>query len=306
MREKKKLNKKKLAVVIIIIVIIVSIGIFARYVLTQNADFYTQTLEFYFTSDKLDVNQPLYRIENWSGVDDYTIVVNLNSNKNNILTADYEIDYEIEYTCSDNVLCELSKTSGTIPETTESDTVSLLVSPNTQFSIGDVVEIVITANASSPYEKEISAKFQMVVGQEKITYEITDEVEQPYFNLNITNTISYYTVSQAFGSYAVGDKITRDNYMELSDTDKEKCFSGIITLQFDPNYVLLDMTNENYINATNVTRTSINNYQYINGITFKVDAITGTRVRFYKADLEQNYTYPNPTNTSIITLTSLT
>ena len=178
--------------------------------------------------------------------------------------------------------------------------------PNTQFDIGDVVDIKIKASTTSPYIKEISAEFQLIIGKEKVSYEIVDSPKMPYLDLDITNTLSYYTVSQSFGSFEVGNRISRDTYFGLSDMDKQKCYSALITLQFDPKFILLDMTNENYINSTQVTKTSKDSYDYINGITFRIDANTGTRVRFYKTDITKDYTYPNAGGTQpIITVTTI-
>ena len=64
------------------------------------------------------------------------------------------------------------------------------------------------------------------------------------------------------------------------------------------------MTNSNYLNATNVTTQNIGGIDYINGITFEIEPISSTVVRFYKNDVSQDYTYPITNNTSIITVTS--
>ena len=86
----------------------------------------------------------------------------------------------------------------------------------------------------------------------------------------------------------------------LSDENKEKCSSSVIDLSFDPSKVRLDMTNSNYLNASNVSTEQIDNYDYINGITFKVDALSSTVVRFYKVDASLDYTYPFVNDSSII------
>ena len=64
------------------------------------------------------------------------------------------------------------------------------------------------------------------------------------------------------------------------------------------------MTNENYINATNISTTTINGIDYINGMTFNIDPISSAIVRFYKTDVSQDYTYPIVNNTSVVTVTS--
>ena len=64
------------------------------------------------------------------------------------------------------------------------------------------------------------------------------------------------------------------------------------------------MTSPAYLKKTNETYTTINNNQYVNSITFKVDAISSEVVKFYKNDTKKNYTYPIINQTSIIEFTS--
>ena len=44
----------------------------------------------------------------------------------------------------------------------------------------------------------------------------------------------------------------------------------------------------------------IDNYSYINGISFKVDALSSEIVRFYKANASMNYSYPLGSVNSIV------
>ena len=122
-------------------------------------------------------------------------------------------------------------------------------------------------------------------------------------NTIITNTLDYYVVKQAFGNYAVGAQLDMDTYQNLSNTDKEKCASSIITLEFDPNTVLLDMTSEIYQNALSTETVTIGGYNYVKKISFKIDAMSSSKIKFYKNDITKNYTYPRPNVQSVITVT---
>jgi len=311
MRQKKKGNFKSYNIkqLIIIALIVINslffVSILGRYAINKTKDFFGRSKEFYFVSDKLSKYNPTYQIEGWSGVDDYMLTIRINSYANNLLKASYDISYNITYTASDNIICQLSKNSGTISHTTNSDYFNLLITPNGTLNTGDRVYVDVTASASQPYEKEIKARFSLVVGQEQLTYQIDDSVNSPYMELNITNTLSYYNVGEAFGTYSVGDKITRDVYLSLSDVNKAKCYSSIVTLTFNPNVILLDMTSDVYENALSTTTTVIRRHIFINSISFKVDALSSKKVRFYKVDETQNYTYPNGNNPCVLTLTSI-
>lgn len=298
-------KKKQIIVILAILLCSTSfVVVFGRYVTNSVNNFFLRSKEFYFNSDKLSENRAVFQIENWSGVDDYTITVNMNSRKNNIQVASYDISYDIRYTCSDNAICQLSKTNGVISKDTNTDFFNLTITPNTQLETGDRVTVEIEATSTSNYKKTIKGKFTLVVGQENLTYQITDAPDEPYMNLRITNTLSYYVVRQSFGDYTVNQKIDIDTYLALTDQDKAKCFSSIVTMVFDPTKILLDITNENYSNVTNVTTTTINGKNYINSITLPIDAISSADIRFYKVDTSADYTYPNLNNNCVVTITT--
>lgn len=300
----KKYKKKQIIILALIVLCLLSfVIIFGRYVTNTINNFFVRSKEFYFYSDKLSEDNSVYQVDNWSGVDDYVITINMNSNNNNIESATYDIGYNISYTCSDNAICQLSKTSGTILASTNSDFFNLTITPNTQLSTGDRVVVEVEVNSTAPYKKTLKGKFTLVVGKEKLSYQITDDEQSPYMILSMTNTLSYYTVKEAFGSYTVGQKIDIDTYLALTDEEKKKCYSAIVRIEFDPNEILFDVTNSAYADATNITTTTIGGKTYISGFTISIDAISSREIRFYKVDVSQDYTYPN-NNNSIVTITS--
>ena len=294
-------NRKRLILICLLFIFLLPLTTsFGRYTLNSIKEFFNRSREFYFYSDKLGIDNPLFLIDNWSGVDDYTIIVNMNSRENNILGANYDINYNVSYTCSNNAICTLSKTSGVIPASTNTDSFTLVVTPNAKLDTGDEVKITITATADAMYEKTITGEFVLRVGKEDITYKIEDSENSPYLNVNITNTKSFYVVDEAFDTYSIGDSLTIDQYLALSAENQNKCHSAIITIGFNPLSVIMDMTNSNYLNATKISTITLNGYEYINGITFKIDAISSTTLRLYKADVSKNYT----DSTSIISFSS--
>ena len=302
MQKKDKYKIKKLIILICILLCTFSfILIFGRYVTNSINNFFIRTKEFYFYSDKLsEGNSSVYQIDNWSGVDDYVITINMNSRKNNIKAVDYDIEYDISYTCSDNAICQLSKTEGIIYANSNADFFNLTITPNGQLDVGDKVVVEIEANSKGKYKKTIKGKFTLVVGKEMLSYQITDSKQNPYMELRITNTLSYYIVNESFGEYSVGDKIDSDTYLNLSDTEKAKCYSALVTIEFDPKEILFDITNELYKEATNIETTVIDGMTYIKALTFSIDASSSKDIRFYKVDVSSDYTYPNSSGSSAI------
>lgn len=301
---KKKYKKNQILIILLILICITSfVIIFGRYVTNNVKDFFVRSKEFYFESDKLTEEMAFFQVENWSGVDDYTITVNMNSRKNNLDATTYDIGYNINYTCSDNAICSLSKTSGIIYADTNSDYFNLVITPNTVLDTGDKVIVDIEVKSTTNYEKTLKGRFTLVVGKENLTYQITDTPNNPYMELSLTNTLSYYTVREAFNGYTVGQRINVDTYLGLSNENKNKCKSSVVKIDFNPKEILLDLTDDLYANATNVTTTTINGSTYVNSLTIELDVESSENLRFYKVDSSQDYTYPNENNKSIVTVT---
>ena len=303
---KNNLKKTQILLIMAILICIISfIVIFGRYLTNNVNDFFVRSKEFYFYSDKLEEDTAVFQVDNWSGVDDYVITVNMNSRKNNLKVASYDIGYTISYTCSDNAICQLSKTEGIIYSNNNSDYFNLTITPNRQLETGDKVVVEIEAKSTAKYQKTLKGKFTLVVGKEKLSYQITDKPQNPYMELSLTNTLSYYIVNEAFGNYSVNDKIDIDTYLALTEENKAKCSSAIVTISFNPEQVLLDITNESYSKAKNIETTTVNGKTYINKFTILIDAISSTDLRFYKVDVSKDYTYPNGNEPSVLSITSI-
>ena len=285
---KNNLKKTQILLIMAILICIISfIVIFGRYLTNNVNDFFVRSKEFYFYSDKLEEDTAVFQVDNWSGVDDYVITVNMNSRKNNLKVASYDIGYTISYTCSDNAICQLSKTEGIIYSNNNSDYFNLTITPNRQLETGDKVVVEIEAKSTAKYQKTLKGKFTLVVGKEKLSYQITDKPQNPYMELSLTNTLSYYIVNEAFGNYSVNNKIDIDTYLALTEENKAKCSSAIVTITFNPEQVLLDITNESYSKAKNIETTTVNGKTYINKFTILIDAISSTDLRFYKVDVSK-------------------
>ncbi len=304
-KKKNKYLRRQIIILISLVICILSfVVIFGRYLTNNIKNFFVKSEEFYFYSDKLSENTSIYEIDNWSGVDDYVITINMNSTKNNIEAATYDIGYSVSYECTDNAICTLNKTAGIISQSTNTDFFNITITPNMQLETGDKVIVEIEATSTAQYKKTLKGRFTLVVGKEKLSYQITDKSQNPYMELSITNTLSYYIVDQAFSNYTAGQKIDIDTYLALTDEEKKKCYSSIVTIKFNPTEILFDVTNNAYGDATDIKTTTIDGKTYINEITIPIDAVSSRDLRFYKVDVSKDYTYPNESNTSIVTITS--
>ena len=299
---------------------------FSRYVYSKVRSYYLNSKEFYFNSDKLSVDTAYFEANNWSGVNPYDITINMNSRKNNLEKSSVNIDYKIsfeysvyksdgtEYEDSDDLInFSISKpvaqdgyAYGTIlTSANNKDYFEISVEPkqNVTFDDNDYVYIKVEADSLSPYKEKLKGEFKIVIGNLGMSYKIEDSEYSPYLEVIVTNTLDYYTVGTAFGTYTAGSSLTIAEYNALSQQDKDNCYSMIITLGFDPDDVVIDTTTKMYLVAASngdtqdITKDS---YDYINQISFKVEAEESRVIKFYKIDASQNYTYPFVTSTPIV------
>lgn len=285
---------KKIKIIIFSIfflVLICFVPTLGRYIGKEIKNYYLNSKNFYFNSDKMQPDGIVYQVENWSGVDSYSVTFNMNSYKNNTVYSQSDIEYNINYSCSENVICEIDKTTSIIYSKEHTDSFTITMTPVNPLEDNDKATINVEAVSTSPYTKTLKGTFNVIVGKKGLSYEIIDEPNSVYCEVSITNTLDYYVVREAFGEYPVGYKIDIDTYLSLSQENKEKCASSIATINFNPRILLLDMTTQAYSNAINVTKQT-NEYEYINGLSFKIDALSSYRVKLYKVDSKSDYTYP--------------
>ena len=301
-KERKQINKVNLVTMIVIIVLIVSYftSSFGRYALNFVNDFYLRSKEFYFYSNKLLASGKTVTINDWPGTD---------------------ITYNIACTnASDDIIVQLSKTNGTIygsesnEEVKNVDSFEVVVTPQRALQDGDAVTFTIETTSTGPYIKTLSAVYTLVVGKAQLTYRVVDEPGQPYFDVNITNAMESYKVGTAFGGHAEGDELTVQQYAALTEAQKALCYSARVSINFNPNTCVMDITDSHYIEAASHNRTTTttinkngNTYTYVNGLTFDINPLSSTTVRFYKNNVTQDYTYSSIEDTGpcVVTLTSL-
>ena len=301
-KNKRKINKKHIIILAIVLFVLTITLSYGRFIYNGLRNYYLSTKSFYFNSDKMSDNGSYYQLDNWSGVEPVVITFNMDSKKNNLVASPDNITYDIDYECSSNVTCLASKENGLIMNGTHTDSFTITMTPNTNLYEGDYIELEVSANATSPYTKTISGRFRINVGEIGLSYEIIDESGRAYLDLDITNTLDYYKVLTPFGTHNQNDKIEISEYLSLSPENQRKCASAVITLSFSPNVLRLDMTNEAFLQSLS-TSTSIlsDGYDYINSVTFGVDALSSTSVRFYKLNTNNDYTYPYTNSTPIVT-----
>ena len=297
---KARFKYRRIVLIVMLIIALFPVGItFSKYIYDYVKYYIMEANNFYFNSDKLEDKGITYNINNWGGVESFNIQFELNNHKNNLLTSDSDIAYDLNIICDGDIQCSISNDSGIIYKDEKTVSYDVIVNPLRVFDAGESVNVKIEAISSSPYVKTLSGNFVITVGKKGVSYEIVDEPFRPYFMFNITNVIDNYTVIKEFDNYKVGDVISATVYKNLSDDNKKNCVSATITLEFDPNKVVIDTTS-NIINNSLITNSLVNGVSYVSKIKFNVDATSSTSIRFYKKDKSIDYTYPYVNNTSII------
>lgn len=295
-------RKKLLIILIALFVILLTLVItFGRYVYNMYQNYILESQGFYFNSSVMSMNGSTHSINNWDGVSSYPLTIDVNNRKNSMLWTDSDISYDITVECSSNVICEVDKTEGIIRTETQVDSYTIIITPVGNFSSNDKATIKTKAKSTYPYVKELSTTYTVGIEKSNLSYKITDSVGSNYLVLELTNSFTYYKVETAFGNYQVGDNISIDAYNNLTTAQKANCLSAKVTINYDPNKILLDMTDQTYNNriANSRKTININGYSYVNEFAFKMEASSSNKIVFYKVDTTKDYTYPS-NNPSII------
>ena len=200
-----------------------------------------------------------------------------------------------------------------ISAATNLDSYNIVISPkmNTQFKEGDRIKVDVKTMSLSPYKKELSATFVLVIGNYGVSYEIEDEKNSPYASSLITNTLPDYKVVETFEfngtTYNAGTTINENLYQQLGD-NKSKCSSARIKLEFDPTLFRMDLSSsvydENKVEYENVT-TDTGTHNYIKSITFDMQPKSSIMVKFYKLNVGEDYSYKVGDGTPEIKFTNL-
>ena len=297
-------NHKKISISILVVsILFLFFGTtFARYVYNVIHNHILESKEFYFNSSVLDINNKQFRINNWDGVNNYVLTIDVNNQKNSLKFTNSDIKYQVEVSCPENVECQLSKTEGIIYKDKKTDSYQITVIPKEEFYEGDEVEIMTKATSIVPYVKTISATYTIGIQTSNFSYDIEDSKNEKVAILNLTNSVTYYEVENSFENYQKGDRITSDEYQLLSDTEKNHCFSAKVRLSFNPKILFLDMTNSKYLHMISGSEQlqKVNGFDYVSGFSFKMDASSSEKILFFKADPTQNFTYPIINDTPII------
>lgn len=295
------MNRKKILLISLIVVTLFLVfnSSFSKYVSNLVNNLILESKHFYFESSILKDNNKTYSVSNWDGVNAYNLDIDVSSKKDEFKKTDVDVEYDIDIECPSSVICSLSKTNSIIYSSSNTDSYIVTVTPIDNFYAGDSVIVKTSVTSTSPYSKTLSATYIIGVENYGFAYNISDEIGSKFLTLNLTNSKPYYEVKQAFDSYQIGDHISLDVYNNLSDIEKSNCVSINVTISFDPNNVLLDLTNNNYINKISETTTNIDGYTYVNGINIDVGANQSEKIIFFKNNINADYSNSNIINVQV-------
>ncbi len=286
-------NKKIKIVLLLCIFFLLTILLynssFGRYIYNSLNNSILESQNFYFKSTVLTLNGANYGISNWDGVNAYTITVDVNSKKNELTSTKTDISYDIKVECPSSVICTTSKSKGIIYSTNKTDSYVITIVPIENFNKGDEVIIKTSVTSTYPYTKTLSGTYHIGVENYGFSYHVSDQIGSKFVTLELTNSKPYYEVITAFDQYKVGDHISLDVYHGLSNSNKAKCLSVQLKVDFDPRKILLDLTNSAYLNSISTSETTVDGYRYIQAFTLNMDANSNQKIIFYKRDINKDY-----------------
>lgn len=240
-----KKQKKKNPLFILSLVIICSIAIysFAKYVIEIPDIHIQKAKQFYFESDILKLENPTYLLYDWNGEDTYTLEIDLKNYQDELRYTNDSIEYQINVTSENeniNLSTSLQSNAGTLQGGSQTEEkINIYVDSTTQISEGEFVDVLVTANSTSPYEKTLTATFRIYV-QKAEKYEVIclEDENLQYVNLYIANkdedtqiTIKYDNTKLILDT---NNELLNDIKVTTGDTENEFNF----TLERNCNYII--------------------------------------------------------------------
>lgn len=293
---------KKIAVLLVCIVLFVSSLFFinySRYVKDMVQTYYLRTKKFYFNSNRLTTLGKDYQSNPWiiNDPNNYRISIAMNTKLNSLKVMTDDVVYDVSCRVlrdgkeSDVAKCffegegeDTNSMTRTISgkkgeeenllENTDSFNIEVKPIKMDQLTDGDKVTIEIIANAITPYKQTLSGRFELVVGDYGVSYEIDDQIGRRYIDCIVTNTVPL-----------------EEKIVELTIAKPDEII-------FDQNNSILDVIKK-YDQGSYTDEewkkigfgTTVDENGYINKIRFKVEEKSSRLVRFYKRDLGNNYTF---------------
>ena len=289
MKTSKYTEKLILILVCIIVLVVITSGVtYAKYASNAVFNYYLSSKGFYFESDDLENETAKITNTNWDG---NKVMFNIKNYSNKYIAAEVDIDYEITCTIDeeettkkclingtdkDKITGKLSSMFGCINETKdEVDTSSYTEEQCTNYTWGlvpaeaehyfevidtegkdiDTATVIITAKSTSPYKKDISAKYILTKDSSDIgTLSVKYEEKSNYENVVITNSYN-----------------------------EDKC----LKLTWNADDLIIDD------DSNDILTSKVNSKNYINEIIFKLSKKNSINYIFYKTDKTKTYTEEN-------------
>lgn len=98
-------------------------------------------------------------------------------------------------------------------------------------------------------------------------------------------------------SYSIEDVVNR-NYAVFKITNAQETGTPV-TLEFDPDVVRIDLSDEAYVNRIDGTE-STDSKGYVKKFSFNMDKESTRNIKFYKVDMSKDYTYPSGDSSAVI------
>lgn len=255
-----KYQKKQFILFFIIFIYLFALSFtFGRYAMKKVKSYLSGSKEFCFYSDKLSEQDVEYPI-NWSGTEQCIIPINLYTKINSLKKLNHDVKYKITYELlSSNATCTLSKEEGIVPADTNTDAFTVLITPTKNIDENEKMSVKVNVTTIDDFEKILTANFIISVNDQNMSYKIDDLEGRPYLNLIINNT------------------------------HKQN-----VTISFNPNELLIDTTNEIFSKLNNLQLQP--GTRYVNEVTFTVEAMSNTNIKFFKKNKMENYKDKNIIN----------
>lgn len=283
----KKYRKYLIIIIILLIIIflITKVFSFAKYVANYAFNYYLESKDFYFTSDKLDID----KIENVDkAYDGNPIKITLTNALNKQAITTYDINYKatcsVEEALKDQVGCRFVDNNESVFEGVLSSSKGCVNNTDDLKDVSNYTQSECEMNGYN-YTTKVNSKDLYLeifsLNEEEysdVTVNVEVETTSPYkktisgdFILHKkTNTLKTITLTYK-------EKTVNSNLVVTNNDSNDKC----LTLKWDSTKLHIDKDNKEIISSFK------DENNYLNGIKFKIKANSNINYTFYKTNFEE-------------------
>lgn len=236
---KRTRHRKIFVISTLIICCLIMVYTFSKYAIQLSSEHIQSAKKFYFESEILKVNDIEYVLDDWNGIDEYILDIPLKNYEDVLRYTNEDIIYNLNAT-SENTNIQISQSvqnGQIIGGNVKDENITIKITPKSTIPEGESVQVRVTAQTVSPYEKTLTANFKISASKvQQNEFSIVDSENSNYANLYISTKNAESTITITYNNTKAVIDTTNDLLKDANINTEGIKNSITLTLKSNSNY----------------------------------------------------------------------